>query len=92
MKKSRGVYVLVICLLVLCFMFISCQNQKGNDETSEIVKNEDLTKNTNEIKIERWEYTVSSIDRANQLGAQGWELVGQGGAYANGLIFKRRLP
>ena len=42
-----------------------------------------------------WEYTRSwyndfrSIDDANRLGAEGWELVTSVG---NDLIFKRRLP
>jgi len=43
----------------------------------------------------RWEYTSSwyndfrSIDDANRLGVEGWELVTSVG---NDLIFKRRLP
>ena len=48
----------------------------------------------------RWEYTTITfdIDRANQLGQQGWELV-TSSAQTNGvsqssyfLVFKRRLP
>ena len=44
----------------------------------------------------RWEYTSfngpfedRSIQRANELGKQGWELITNGGSF---WIFKRRLP
>jgi hypothetical protein len=53
---------------------------------------------TSKTKYERWEYTnldVSSntLEEANKLGAEGWELVLQSGGYNNWrIIFKRRLP
>ena len=104
MKKIYVPFVMIISFLVLGFLYVSCENQKVNNKSSEIEVNEDLLKNSNDQKIERWEYTIlasgaangmsnnQTIERANQLGVQGWELVGQGGAYGNGLLFKRKLP
>ena len=50
----------------------------------------------------RWEYTYfvqntdqmndAQIQRLNQLGAEGWELVAYGGYNGKSLILKRRLP
>jgi O-antigen ligase len=78
MNKKFIFSVLLVCLLAFVTVFAFSQNSPRN--------------------VERWEYTVieggfdsdSVLSRANQLGAEGWELASYG--QNSTFVFKRRLP
>jgi hypothetical protein len=80
MKKKLGFAVMLVGLLVFVTIFAFAQNSPNV----------------------RWEYTgfygnykdqySESIQKANQLGQQGWELVMESAVSDRFWVFKRRLP
>jgi hypothetical protein len=80
---------LLIMVLAMAFT-ISCSEAAANPASK--------------AKNERWEYVLvkreasnaaaddAVIKKANELGSEGWELVGTYGGYNSGLLLKRMLP
>ena len=97
---KKIIFWTIALLAIMALVFIGCTGKKDisdnsstSDGSSEI--NIQLEQNSPSVN---WEYThvynnggitTNQMQRANELGAQGWELIA--GDYYS-LYFKRRLP
>jgi hypothetical protein len=87
--------IFVVLLVIFgSVVFVGCKFNPGQRGSANSADSTSSVNTETETKLECWEYTTSAvnIERANQLGLEGWELVliQQVGRYDT-MFYKRRL-
>jgi hypothetical protein len=82
MNKKLVFSVMLVCLFVFIAVLAFAQNSPSVRWEYTLFRNHDDTGYVSD----------ATIEKANQLGTQGWELATTAGYNSIQLIFKRRLP